>query len=192
MRFFGFPIAICASYLVLFMIVFIILKINSVRREISLISQYEFETFELYKEYTQSIARQGALSLLIGIFAFLLGVGIFLLTALITGIFKRRYFKTINKLAEEGNISAKYVSAWEFRNILFQNQHNNEKFISKIIEAAEDYYPPACYELAKEYEKKFGVLKRDYNQALKYYKYYGDYKDAKNRYNKILKKLERN
>ena len=55
-RFFGFPIAICASYLVLFMFVFIILKINSVRREISLISQYEFETFELYREYTQSIA----------------------------------------------------------------------------------------------------------------------------------------
>ena len=34
------------------------------------------------------------------------------------------------------------------------------------------------------------VLKRDYNQALKYYKYAGDYKDAKERYSKVLNKVE--
>lgn len=189
-RFMGFPIALFANAITIIMIIFIIFKSIDISNCLKQINVNNFETFEEYNDYLLYELKRLILLLLDDVVIFVSIILFILIISAITSLIKKNYYKQISKAANEGNSSAKFVLAWKYKAIFYFTNVDREKFINLIIESAEDYYPPACYILAKEYEKNSGVLKRDIEQALKYYKYLGDYKDSKIRYYKLKNKME--
>lgn len=114
--------------------------------------------------------------------------GILLVAVILCKLAIRIYLAVLAKETKEGNVSARFVSAFYYLTpIGFSIRIDIGRFVHEVFLCAESGYPPALYEVGKIYE--FGcskLVKSDKRLAMQYYaKASGYVPKAKDRYERL-------
>lgn len=115
---------------------------------------------------------------------------VFVIVYLIT---LRLYLKFLKKKADEGNVSARFVSAQFYVTPILGHsiKMDLQKYVYEIFDCAQSGYPKAIYEVGKIYEFGFGkIITPNIQLAKQYYSKASKYvKEARVRYNILSKKI---